>query len=299
MIFDHAGGKILQPQLLSRRIVLKSFVGLMGTLGLTGCSAWLNKDPKDLDCPLTMQERSLLEQVVFKIVQDALFISENSHDTERAFSFSLLGVDQGYSGISFLAKTCTAATVYEPFCVETSLPANESKDPFWKIRDRCGRYICEKAGVDAVKVYFTMRPRTAPDDRHVFSYDTASPLKKIVYDPNPHIKWRFDETKTATMVVSTDFSHSVQMTTVANAKIDLSHQGKLTVVKTAGELQTLEMQLRFPMLASQAVGVFLKIDFNADTVNGSVQYDGKIIASLKLSGKPTLDQLKFTWESHC
>ncbi len=262
-------------------------------VGTAGCSFLFDRD----NCPISPTGRALLEEAVFKTVSDALFTAGLSHDSERAFALTLLGVERGYSSIMFLAGECKVPRVYDSFCNYASTP-EPIEDPFWQTRDACGRYICESRGKERIEVYFTMRPRTSPDDRHEFSYPTVKPVGDAVYDPNPYIEWRFDMTKSKGWVITADISHAVRITTSAGESLDLSHKGKISVLKTGDEPSSLDLELKFLALAAELVTAILKIDYEAGgTVLGSVMLGNEVIASI--SGKLTGGPPRFHWTGLC
>jgi hypothetical protein len=287
----------MAPTTMNRRAFVK-FLGLAGVLGGVnlvsgGCDLLFSSD----GCPISQIGRTLLEEAVFKIASDALFTAALSHDRERAFALSLLGVAQSYSSIMFLAGECQQPRVYDSFCSFSADPA-PLDDLFWQARDACGRYTCEGNGMELLEVYLTMRPKRASQDRHEFSYPATDPAGTAIYTPNPYVKWRFDTRDPQAWIISADVSHRVKLTTAERERLDLSHSGKVRVAKVANEPATLDLELGFPALASQPVALTLRIDYpSGGTVMGSVKSGPNVLASV--SGRLTGGPPRFTWVGKC
>ncbi len=248
-------------------------------------------------CPISTLGRRLLEETVSKLLRDAFFVSIQSHNLDRGFALSLVGVEQAYRGVTFLTKECTGPATFEAFCEFANIPAGEPIPPFWMTHDRCLRLACEGARIDLVQVYMTMRPKTAPDDRHPFRFSTVAPAGTAVYDPNPSVVWRIDQTVAGKLVVSASISNRLIITPTTGEPINLTHAGTIVVTQSSNEILSGSLQICFSALASSSTTPTV-VTFNLGTEGGTgaVSYGPQKIATI--SGSPS-SPLVFTWEGDC
>lgn len=273
-----------------RRIPLASLILLLPTLtcvrppGISG------------NCPLDDIERQLVVEVITKLLEDALFVTEMTHDLEQGSASSLIGVNEAYRATAFLVGECMEPQEFEPFCDSAGLPPSEEQEPFWQTHDRCGQLACEAAGVRLSTVYMTMRPRTDPDDRHSFTYETDDPPGIALYDPNPFITWRVDETQQDIILFESTFEFHVTVTPTGRNMINLTHEGRYEATKENDEITGLSLTVSFPnLLEPQDVqGVLSLID--SDQISGTISSGGQTMATVTLQAG---GQSEFAWTEGC
>jgi hypothetical protein len=242
--------------------------------------------------------QTLFQESVHETLMDAVHVAEFTHDRERGFALQLPGVAQGYIGFLTLAASCSAPVLFEPFC-EANAPPGEPLEDFWRTRSRCSRLGCEGPGVDFIDVYFTVQPRTAPDDRHPFSYETTSPSGTAVFDPNPFITYRIDSRDPERVAITADLSRTLHFTPRGRQALDLRQSGDVSVVKSSGEITSAELDLRFPGLATEAGLVAVEVALGPDATGlGSVMLGATRLA--RISGTFSFDTpLVFSWKGGC
>jgi hypothetical protein len=268
--------------------------GVVMVVGAAGCDRLV--DPGGGACRVGAVERALIDEVLQKAFGDALFVTEQSHDAERAYALTLLGVDEGSLGIALLAEPCLEQKEYEPFCDSAGAPPEEPVEGFWATRDRCGQLACEAADVGIARVYLTMLPHSAPDDRHAFSYEFVDGSATVTYDPNPRLDWRVDQSGAAMLIVDADLSQSIVVEFDEGEVVDLSFNGDATFRKNADGAVAGEVSLSFTDVLD---GEMVEIDVELlpdGTISGAARVTGRTIATM--SG--TLDEAPhLEWAADC
>ncbi len=251
--------------------------------------------PPDDSCPLTEIERDFIEEIVEKVFGDALFVAQMTHDLERAYALTLIGVDEGSLGIAFLVEGCSQATTFEPTCDSGGLPPGEDVPEFWQTHDRCGQFACEAENIGIARVYLTTQPHTDPDDRHAFSYEITAPAGTITYDPNPRVDWQIDQTDPQELVVEADLSQAITIDLASGDSLDLSFSGEVTLSKTVDDVLSGRMDLSFSGLGDGPVQAAVELAANGDII-GTIKAGNRTIAAL---GGSLARAPHFQWDQNC
>jgi hypothetical protein len=205
-------------------------------------------------CPGRNERRALVEDAVFKLLRDTAHVAAFSHGSERGFAFSLLGADEGYLGFLTLAEPCRAPKLYDSSC-------SGDAEGFWVERDRCLRLSCEGSRVGQMDVFMVMRPHRSPSLPHAFSYPTTRPAGSVTVQPNPHLRWRVDETQPGSVIVTGEIAQNLEFASSAGGSLEFRLSGS-TVGSVRGSAVTLKVDLLFssseagqePLVAHVAVG---------------------------------------------
>jgi len=64
------------------------------------------------------------------LLEDALWVTEMTHDVEQGSSLSLIGVNEAYRTTAFLVGECTEPQEFESYCESAGLPPSEEDEPF-------------------------------------------------------------------------------------------------------------------------------------------------------------------------
>jgi len=131
---------------------MKRMVPLLGSVFLVPSLSCVPPPENSGDCPLDDFQRGLIAEVITELLEDALWVTEMTHDLEQGSSLSLIGVNQAYRTTAFLVGECTEPQEFDPFCETAALPPTEEQEPFWQTRDRCGQLACESAGIRLPRV---------------------------------------------------------------------------------------------------------------------------------------------------
>lgn len=271
-------------------------VGVISAV-LAGCRQ--PPEPQDgrepgAECPLSKTAQGLLRNQAENLLNNATWVTQRIGERERGYAYSLLGVGEGYQGALTVIAQCTEAIHYATYCNESSQPPGEPTAPFWKTRDRCVRLGCEAAGIALVDVYFTMRPHTAPDDRHKFSYETTDPSGIAVSDPNPLITWRLD-IRNPTVAMTADFSSSLIVRPKDSEALDFSGMGKVDATRMDGKVTAAGLALSFPKLGAKGAPIDLNVKVNdAGDASGGVTSNGEVLA---VAGGH--NSLSLNWQGRC
>jgi hypothetical protein len=244
-------------------------------------------------CDVSEAKRALVEELVHESLADLVFSTANTHPVERAFASQLVGVDQGFIGHVTLIGECAGPETFDPYC-EIAAGGGPGEDPFYQDHDKCSRLACLAENVGTMTMYWTMRPETDPDARHVFTYATTSPPGEAVADPNPLLVWRYDLSSAGTVAVSADLDRSLVVTPEGDEAIDLGHTGRLTSSQVEDELTGAAFELDMPaLLAGGATSIEIEIDAKGQGT-GQARHGGATIASI--DGSFAVDSpLSFTW----
>ena len=254
-------------------------------------------------CPINSSGRTLLEEFVTEAVSDATFVALQSHDNERAFAISLLGVDHAYRGIASAVGPCTQEQTYAFTCDSTTRPPDDPPEPFWTTHDRCTQLRCTAADVVLATVYLTTAPVTDPSDRHTFEYDSESPPGHIVYDINPLITWRVDQSDPQRTVISAELVGGILFTPRPDVSeqpvdgADLTYSGEIRFETRGGDIDSGVIDVIFPSLGyfGKTIRVELAAAANG-SVTGSVMADEDLLATIT---SPADDALTFSWTELC
>jgi len=275
---------------------MKRMVPLLGSVFLVPSLSCVPPPENSGDCPLDDFQRGLIAEVITELLEDALWVTEMTHDLEQGSSLSLIGVNQAYRTTAFLVGECTEPQEFDPFCETAALPPTEEQEPFWQTRDRCGQLACESAGIRLSTVYMTMWPRTNPDDRHVFTYATDDPPGNAAYDPNPFITWRVDETEPDTVLFDSSFEFHLTVTPTGNEAIELGYQGRYQAAKENDEIVELSLTVSFPsLLDGREVRGLLTLG-DPDQIAGTISVDDEEVATFT---RDPGTQPGFVWSKAC
>lgn len=197
---------------------------LLGLMQLTAACEGESTDPGGEVPNATV--RQFLEEIVDKLVEDAQWVSNFSHQAsdggfpELGFSHTLIGVDDGARGWLVLAPEARLGPL-DPSC-DSDLPEPEPP-AFWKERDRCLRLRRLSEQTWAADVYFTLKPRREAEDRHPFSYETGDGRGTLAFEQNPLISWIVDLRDAGAASVTATVERDVLFDAVAASPVDLSH----------------------------------------------------------------------------
>jgi hypothetical protein len=193
--------------------------------------------------------RSFAEEIVEKLVEDAQWVSNFSHQAsnggfpELGFSHTLTGVAEGMRGFLVLAPDATVGPL-EPYC------SRDVAEPgIWKERDSCLRLRRLSESDWAADVYFTMRPRREADDRHPFSYETADGQGTMMFDPNPLVAWIVGFGEAGAASVTAVVQRDMVFARSAAQPLDLSHSASLSVHHENPSMTVDHFEFVFPGLA--------------------------------------------------
>jgi hypothetical protein len=220
---------------------------LLPALVLAACEG----ERPPLSCP-----RAQIEEIIVDALADVTYVARVSGPRTRGLAHGLPGVSDRRETLALL-EACTAPAVFDIFCA-AGVQDPEAPDPFLEEHDRCLRLGCEAAGVGTIEVYWTMRPHTAPDEVHAFSYET--PVGTATMDPNPRVIWRVDLTG-ASPLVTADLSRALLL-----EDVDLGHAGTLSAQDGQASLE-----LAFP-----ARGLLVTVDDGG----GAVTRGGETLATI-------------------
>lgn len=151
-------------------------------------------------------------------------------------------------------------------------------------------------------MYLTVRPRTAPDDRHPFAYEAVEPPGRIVYDPNPFVSYRVDLRDPIVTVVSANLRHHVTFTPAGGTPLDMSHEGTVTVTKRSGAqaLDTVSLFLVFSGFTSSGSPVFLNVEIDRlGQATGNVRQGNTSLATVIQGHFDRSNSAILSWQGVC
>lgn len=246
-------------------------------------------------CPVSDSGQSLVEEFVRETIRDGLIVARTSGDNRRPFALSLLGVEQEYRGIAAAAGACGDVLVGEAVCESDA--GGETEGPFWKALNRCVQVGCEAAGVSFATVYVTAAPIVDPADRHTVEYDTVSPAGHIVYDINPLIRWRVDQTDPSRALLFAELVGGILFTTAGSDSADLTHAGEIVIQLGGGEIESGLLEVIFPSLGGFGKTIRVRASILAGgSVSGTVSADEEVIAEIVAGADGVFT---FSWLGHC
>jgi len=238
-------------------------------------------------CPVAADVRPFLERIVLDVVRNVAWVGGVSIANEHGFALTPFGFF-GTAGRLTLAIRCTGPATFAPFCGVDSEPLSF-----------CQRSRCERSGVTLKDVYLARRPQTDAADRHRVEYESLTYPGHVVYDPNPFVTYRIDETMQGSVGVTSDIQHDLVFTPRGSPSIDLSHAGGVSYVKAGAEIRQFVVNLSFAGLSPRRP-VTVQLELNPDGIaSGAVTASGRRLATIvgvnhSLTTGPT-----YTWEGDC
>lgn len=230
-------------------------------------------------CPVGPVGRDLIDDIVAKLMRDALLVTAHAGPGEAAFALSLPGVDEGYVAFASLAFPCTEETWFVPTCSE-GMEGEPPSSPFWEGRNRCGRLGCAGPGVVLSDSYVTMHPHTEPDDAHAFVYAMATPAgAEASYDPNAHAVYRIEPIGGERYRVTTAVDRALTVRTGDDVVLQLAHRGQITATNESGALVSAEASITLPDVAPpDALTVSIRVSADG-SVEGSIRHGARDVGS--------------------
>lgn len=253
-------------------------------------------------CPIPPPGRVLVQEAVVESFLSILAATEHAFEHERAIVFLLLGRPWGYGAFLFLAPPgrCLGPEAFygEAWC-DSRFPEPSPLDEFSKTYDSCFRLGCESTRVGLVDVYFTVKPRTAPEDRHPFEYEATNPVGRMRYDPNPYLTTRVDLRDPALTIVSAELRHKVTFTPPGGSPLDISHAGTIIATKRGTRIQSVFLLVFFTGFTPPGSPVILSVqqgDVFSD-VDGAVRVGNRVLATIQGHFDPRANL--FSWQGAC
>lgn len=189
-------------------------------------------------------------------------MGQESYPGHRGFSLTLLGGPR-LMGWATLVEECREARTWAPFCRALDVPGRPALSG-------CFSSDCEGPGLGHITVFFAEAPHHTPEDRHSLAYDSASLGGRIVYDPNPLVRYRVDVSDPASTTVGASLQQTLTFTPtplagqgadepVAFRPLDLSHTAEVALSANAvGDIEQLAIAMSYPRLAEVAVSVLMR-----------------------------------------
>jgi hypothetical protein len=208
---------------------------------------------------------------------------------ERGYSLAPYGSAFPFFGGMTLVTECTAPASHAATCLPfMGVPSSGAA-----VRG-CVRLSCESSSVGVTDVFVSAQPGNTPESRGSLSYASERPQGRISYDPSPLVSWRVDVREVSAIQVMAEYTHGLTHTGVTGAILDLSHTGRVRMMRSGDTLGSTSVALQFSRVSD--LGVELEVTGNEGSAMGQVVSRGFQLATVSGSFITGLD---FRWAGAC
>ena len=234
----------------SRHHAKRTVTLLASALVAAACSNVTPNEPdggEASDALLSTAARQLVQQLAEQQSTIASFVVRNADAQEVSGVFALLGTSESRRFNAHHAFPCTAPSTSAETCTPFGI------GPETRELSACFTSGCEAAGKLFVEVYTTNPDHPQSDDRIPITYSTVEPYPRgtVLYNPNPHVRWRVDASVPGMIDVQADLAASI-IVQLAEQRLDFSYSGAVSGRFMPG-LARYVVRLELPRLSHRAV----------------------------------------------